>query len=136
MDRHLLGLKLTAAENGIETPGLFTDTAFSRSMHFRLSSSQVHNQDCIIPASVLTNNILLQVPVSNHRTFLNFGAVVEDGYGVCYNPCESEILLSVSSWHHCSETDSQLMASRLHSSLTEMRDLLVSTGRTRGQAKL
>ena len=74
--------------------------------------------------------------MANHRLFLLFGAVVEDGYGVCYNPRESEIIFTVTSWHHCSETDSQLMASRLHSSLTEMRDLLVSTGRAAGQAKL
>ena len=41
IDRHLLGLKLTAAENGMETPGLFKDVAYSRSQHFRLSTSQV-----------------------------------------------------------------------------------------------
>ena len=41
VDRHLLGLKLTAAENTIETPEIFTDVAFSRSLHFCLSSSQV-----------------------------------------------------------------------------------------------
>ena len=41
IDRHLLGLKLIADENGIETPGLYRDVAYSRSLHFRLSSSQV-----------------------------------------------------------------------------------------------
>ena len=43
IDRHLLGLKLTAAENGMETPGLFKDVAYSRSQHFRLSTSQVRS---------------------------------------------------------------------------------------------
>ena len=71
----------------------------------------------------------LQVPVANHRIFLSFGAVVEDGYGVCYNPRQTEILFTVTSWHHCSETDSLLMASRLQSSLQEMRDMMVRAGR-------
>ena len=43
VDRHLLDLKMTAAENGMETPGLFTDVAYSRSQHFRISSAGVNN---------------------------------------------------------------------------------------------
>ena len=43
VDRHLLGLKMTAAENGMETPGLFRDVAYSRSQHFRISSARVNN---------------------------------------------------------------------------------------------
>jgi carnitine O-acetyltransferase len=116
IDRHLLGLKLIASENGIETPALYTDVAYSRSQHFRLSTSQV--------------------PVANHRMFLCFGAVVDDGYGVCYNPREHEILFTVSSWHHCSDTDSLTMSSQLVESLKEMRELLVGTGRARSHAKL
>lgn len=42
VDRHLLGLRLIAAENKIELPDLFKDVAFSRSAHMRLSTSQVH----------------------------------------------------------------------------------------------
>ena len=41
MDRHLLGLKLTADENDLETPDLFTDVAYTRSLHFCISTSQV-----------------------------------------------------------------------------------------------
>ena len=41
VDRHLLGLKLLAAEAGMGTPELFKDTAFGRSLHFCLSTSQV-----------------------------------------------------------------------------------------------
>ena len=43
VDRHLLGLKMTAAENGMETSGLFTDVAYSRSQYFRISSAGVYN---------------------------------------------------------------------------------------------
>ena len=41
IDRHLLGLKLTALENGIPLPELFRDKAYGYAMHFRLSTSQV-----------------------------------------------------------------------------------------------
>lgn len=41
VDRHLLGLRLIAAENKIELPDLFKDAAYSRSAHMRLSTSQV-----------------------------------------------------------------------------------------------
>ena len=41
VDRHLLGLKLLAAEAGMETPAIFNDVAYTRSLHFRLSTSQV-----------------------------------------------------------------------------------------------
>ena len=77
-----------------------------------------------------------QVPVANYRLFLCFGAVVEDGYGVCYNPREHEIMMTVSSWHSCPDTDSLVMSSCLQESLREMRDLLVSTGRAKTNAKL
>ena len=61
---------------------------------------------------------------------------MEDGYGVCYNPREQEIIFTVSSWNHCTSTDSLMMASHLNDSLKEMRDLLVSTGKAKGHAKL
>ena len=41
VDRHLLGLKLLAAEAGMETPTIFNDVAYTRSLHFRISTSQV-----------------------------------------------------------------------------------------------
>lgn len=41
IDRHLLGLKLIAIENGANVPDLFMDTAFTSCTHFRLSTSQV-----------------------------------------------------------------------------------------------
>ena len=42
-DRHLLGLKLTALENGYKLPELFQDEAFKRITHYHLSSSQVND---------------------------------------------------------------------------------------------
>ena len=40
-DRHLLGLRLLAKENGIEMPEMFTDPSYAKSLHFCLSTSQV-----------------------------------------------------------------------------------------------
>ena len=41
MDRHLNGLKLIAAEAGIETPALFNDVAYTRSVTYNLFTSNV-----------------------------------------------------------------------------------------------
>ena len=61
---------------------------------------------------------------------------MEDGYGICYNPREHEIHLSVSSWHSCPHTDSLTMIGLLNDSLREMRDLLINTGRVKTNSKL
>lgn len=41
VDRHLLGLKKIALENGIDVPDLFSDEGYIKSSSFRLSTSQV-----------------------------------------------------------------------------------------------
>lgn len=41
MDRHLLGLKLAALENGYDVPELYLDTSFKESTYYKLSTSQV-----------------------------------------------------------------------------------------------
>ena len=41
VDRHLNGLKLIAAEAGIETPALFNDVAYTRSVTYNLFTSNV-----------------------------------------------------------------------------------------------
>lgn len=41
VDRHLLGLKLIALENGIDLPKIYSDPGFTRSAHMRISTSQV-----------------------------------------------------------------------------------------------
>ena len=41
IDRHLLGLKLIAIEQGENVPELFMDSAYTQSTHFNLSTSQV-----------------------------------------------------------------------------------------------
>jgi carnitine O-acetyltransferase len=56
-----------------------------------------------------------------------FGPVVEDGYGVCYNPKDKHINLVVSSFSTCQETDTGRMVQGVEAALLDMRTLLEST---------
>eukprot|EP00057_Strongylocentrotus_purpuratus_P011864 XP_011666338.1 PREDICTED: carnitine O-acetyltransferase [Strongylocentrotus purpuratus] len=105
IDRHLLGLKLIAIENGANVPDLFMDTAFTSCTHFRLSTSQV--------------------PAKHDLTML-FGPVVPDGYGICYNPQSDHFNFSVTAFNTSPETDSDRFADGLRDSLLEMSHILVN----------
>jgi carnitine O-acetyltransferase len=43
---------------------------------------------------------------SKEESVLVFGPVVPDGYGLCYNPQESQIIFGVSAFNNNPETDS------------------------------
>jgi carnitine O-acetyltransferase len=62
-DRHLMGLRLIAAEQGLDTPAVFNDPLYKRATTFKLSTSNV-------PTRGIVNG--------------GFGPVAVDGYGVCY----------------------------------------------------
>uniref|UniRef100_A0A674NR92 Carnitine O-acetyltransferase a n=1 Tax=Takifugu rubripes TaxID=31033 RepID=A0A674NR92_TAKRU len=67
IDRHLLGLKMTALENKLPLPAIFADKAYNKALHFKLSTSQVPSKtDCV----------------------MCFGPVVSDGYVSSFNTCE------------------------------------------------
>ena len=123
MDRHLLGLRLLAKEAGMETPELFKDPAYGKSVHFCLSTSQVMVTLPTTRFYIHPYNHGTQVPVESIPIFLCFGAVVEDGYGICYNPQEERIYFSVSSFRQCPHTDSMLFAKKLTESLREMKNI-------------
>ncbi|XP_012938402.1 carnitine O-acetyltransferase [Aplysia californica] len=105
IDRHLLGLKLTALENGMDIPQLFMDLSFKENCHFRLSTSQVASKSSIV---------------------LNFGPVVPDGYGICYNPQEDQLVLSVSSYNNSPQTNSEDFSELLRQSFLQMQKVLAS----------
>jgi len=105
IDRHLLGLKLTALESGIPLPELFRDKAFGYAMHFRLSTSQV-------PAK--------------RAACLCFGPVVPDGYGVCYNPMESRFVYAVSSFNSHPKTQAGDLGDEIAKALEDNHVLLAS----------
>uniref|UniRef100_A0A672FS88 Carnitine O-acetyltransferase n=1 Tax=Salarias fasciatus TaxID=181472 RepID=A0A672FS88_SALFA len=111
IDRHLLGLKLQALEEKLSVPEVFTDAAYAKALHYRLSTSQVPSKtDCV----------------------MCFGPVVPNGYGVCYNPMDDHINFAVSSFNSCQDTDSARMARAVEAALLDMKTLLDQTP----QAKL
>lgn len=105
VDRHMLGLKLIAMENGIPLPEIFRDQCYGYSTHFRLSTSQV---------------------ASKHEACLCFGPVVPDGYGVCYNPMETQIIYSVSSFLSHPKTRSKDFGDAIAQALLDIHQLLSS----------
>ena len=108
VDRHLLGLKMIARENGIPLPKLFTDASYTRSLYHHLSTSQVSGLS---------------------PSFVCFGPLVADGYGVCYNIREHDLILGLSSMHSCGETNLGDFRRAIESCLVAMHDLCVQHGR-------
>ncbi|GFO45679.1 carnitine o-acetyltransferase [Plakobranchus ocellatus] len=105
VDRHLLGLKLTALDHGRDIPEIFMDLAFKESTHFRLSTSQVASQ---------------------HEAFLCFVPVVPDGYGLCYNPREEQLIVCVTSFNNSPETNSDTLVENLTQAFRDMQKILAS----------
>ncbi|KAH8272206.1 hypothetical protein KR018_011731, partial [Drosophila ironensis] len=105
VDRHLLGLKLMAIENGKPIPNLFSSTGFVKSSHFRMSTSQV---------------------ASKYNAFMGYGPAVDDGYGCCYNPRENDIIFAISSWKNCPITDHSKFARCLEQCFYQMKAVLES----------
>ncbi|XP_017260849.2 carnitine O-acetyltransferase isoform X2 [Kryptolebias marmoratus] len=110
IDRHLLGLKMQAAEEQLPVPALFTDPAYSKALHYHLSTSQVPSKtDCV----------------------MCFGPVVLDGYGICYNPMEDHINFAVSAFNTCAETSAAGLAQAVEDALLDMRTVLEQTPRSK-----
>jgi len=103
MDRHLLGLKLTALEHDIPLPKLFSSDAYKRLTHFQLSTSQVPTR---------------------HVLPMGFGPSAPDCYGACYNPMEKRIFFTITAFNSCTMTSAAKFADELQRSLLEMRDML------------
>ncbi|KAI8615223.1 acyltransferase ChoActase/COT/CPT [Chytriomyces sp. MP71] len=77
VDRHLLGLRLLI-EQGEAKPALFTDSSFSISSHWTLSTSQI---------------------TSEYFLGYGWGQVVSDGYGVAYMVKEESLQFNLVSLH-------------------------------------
>ncbi len=65
----------------------------------------------------------MQVPVPS-GLFLCFGARVPDGFGICYNPLEKQVIFCVSSFCSSPDTDTILFLKTLCEVLVELRDVL------------
>lgn len=63
---------------------------------------------------------------SRYKAFLCFGPVVPDGYGLCYNPQDDQIIISISSFNSNPQTNSDQFLTSLSQSLVDMQTLLAS----------
>ncbi|KAJ8983433.1 hypothetical protein NQ317_005898 [Molorchus minor] len=106
VDRHLLGLKLLALENGLQLPDIYKDPSFVRSTHMRLSTSQV---------------------ATKCDGFMCYAPLTVDGYGCCYNPRPYDINFGVSAFVKCPETSAHQFREALENSLHDMHNILVKT---------
>ncbi|XP_075992214.1 carnitine O-acetyltransferase-like isoform X2 [Anticarsia gemmatalis] len=104
VDRHLLGLKLTALENGIDLHKLYSDVSYTRSTHMRISTSQV----------ALKSDGLM-----------SYGPLVPDGYATCYNPRDNDVNFATSAFVAHPDTACSKYRNALEQSLQDMHDVLL-----------
>lgn len=60
-------------------------------------------------------------------TFMCYGPVVPDGYGVCYNPHAYNIIVCISAFKSNAETQADYFAYTLEGSLLQMQELCRKT---------
>ncbi|XP_049831480.1 carnitine O-acetyltransferase-like [Schistocerca gregaria] len=106
VDRHLLGLKMIAIENGLDVPKLFLDSGYICSTHMKLSTSQV---------------------AARCEAFMCYAPLVPDGYGCCYNPRDKEIFFGTSAFNSSPETSAQKFKEALERSLIDMQNVLLAS---------
>uniref|UniRef100_A0A4W6E5X1 Carnitine O-acetyltransferase b n=1 Tax=Lates calcarifer TaxID=8187 RepID=A0A4W6E5X1_LATCA len=106
IDRHLLGLKLQAIEEGLSIPKIFMDTAYGLATHWKLRTGQV-------PA--------------NTDSVMCFGPLVPDGYAICYNPQADHVHFSITAFNCCEETHAETLAHTLKDTLCQLQELLQPT---------
>ncbi|KAI8048676.1 acyltransferase ChoActase/COT/CPT [Syncephalis plumigaleata] len=98
-DRHMLGLRMMLRDG--EQHAVFTDSAFSESQTWRLSTSALTTGDLLLACG--------------------FGAIVEDGYGINYQARPKVIQFGIESKKSCPETGTQRFRASLTKVLQEMR---------------
>ncbi|CAH2066599.1 unnamed protein product, partial [Iphiclides podalirius] len=106
VDRHLLGLKLTAIENKMDIPALYSDAGYKRSAHMRLSTSQV---------------------ACKCDGFMCYGPLVTDGYATCYNPRDNDVNFATAAFVTNPDTSCDKYRKALEQSLQDMHDVLLQT---------
>ncbi|KAJ1672527.1 Carnitine O-acetyltransferase mitochondrial, partial [Spiromyces aspiralis] len=98
IDRHLLGLRLSLKADD-ETPELFLDTAFKKSQHWVLSTSQISDPTLDV---------------------YGWGEVVPEGFGVAYSINDHSIHFGISSRNR----GSRALADAIHQALLDSYEIL------------
>jgi len=104
VDRHLLGLRIIAAHEGMTDLAIFTDKGYQKSTKFTLSTSNV----------------------GYTSMWGGFAPVTEDGYGTCYTIQNNTITLSITSYKSCNTTSPSLFASAIERSLEDIQTMLLT----------
>ncbi|VVC41984.1 Hypothetical protein CINCED_3A025026 [Cinara cedri] len=102
IDVHLLGLRQAARENAMPCT-IFEDDSFRIANHFALSTSQL---------------------LTSTDSFMGYGPVVSDGYGVSYNPQNNNLIFCVSSFKSSKFTNNNAFTAALEQSLMAMQKML------------
>ncbi|KAL9966589.1 hypothetical protein ACROYT_G024691 [Oculina patagonica] len=108
IDRHLLGLQIIAASEGMPTPTIFSDKAWTASGgggNFVLSTS------CVGFTSILGG----------------CAAMVKDGYGAFYSIEENKMNFVIATYTNSDVTDANKFQDSLEESFREMRRLLLTS---------
>ena len=104
VDIPLLGIKRSCDELWPDQKhDLFEDKTYSNANKFKLSTSQV--------------------PIPLKDSYMGYGAVVPDGYGVSYNLQNDHVIFAISSFFSCENTDSRRFAEAVELSLKEMKEI-------------
>ena len=90
-----------------------------------LGKQQIISGDYFFAAPGISMLHGVKVPLKK-GSFMFYGPVVEDGYGVCYNPQSGHMIVCVASFRSWPGTDSQAFADCLVDSLRQMRDFCTS----------
>lgn len=108
IDRHLLGLQLIAASEGIPTPAIFVDKAWA--------------------ASGGGGNFVLSTSCAGFQTiFGGCAAMVTDGYGAFYSVDENDVNFFIATFKNSKVTDGTKFKNALGESLRDMRSVLLSS---------
>ena len=64
-----------------------------------------------------------QVPINLPLSYMGYGAVVPDGYGISYNLQDNNIIYAICSFFSCQSTNSRRFCEALALSLRDMKEL-------------
>ena len=103
-DRHLMGLRVTAQREGIDTGDMFSCPGFVRANQFVLSTSTLSTETLVLGG---------------------FGPVVPDGFGIGYNIVKDFLGGTISAWN--GQRNPEEFAQCLTQSLDDIREVLEAT---------
>ena len=66
-----------------------------------------------------------QVPINLPLSYMGYGAVVPDGYGISYNLQDCNIIYAICSFFSCQTTNSRRFCEALTTSLKDMKELFI-----------